>query len=88
MIMIGSPSMPPGHASGWARPTKSRKPTRSRLSGGQRRSQLTRPRKAQRVRLCVCRVHVVVLRALIKKAGATPDEDLALARRRQKKLER
>jgi phage-related protein len=41
-----------------------------------------------RVLLCVYRGHLVALHGFIKKSRATPDEDLALARKRQKDLMR
>lgn len=41
-----------------------------------------------RVLLCVCRGHLVALHGFIKKTRATPVEDLALARKRQKELMR
>ena len=37
--------------------------------------------------LCVYREHLVALHGFIKKTRATPDEDLALARKRKKELE-
>jgi len=40
------------------------------------------------VPLCVYREHLVALHGFIKKSRATPDEDLALARKRQKELMR
>ena len=45
-------------------------------------------KRAARVLLCLCREHLVALDGFIKKARATPDEDLALARRRLKELVR
>jgi phage-related protein len=36
--------------------------------------------------VCLYRKHLVALHGFIKKARAVPDEDLALARRRQKEL--
>jgi phage-related protein len=41
-----------------------------------------------RVLLCLYREHLVALHGFIKKTRATPNEDLATARRRQKELER
>ena len=41
---------------------------------------------AARVMLCLYREHLVALHGFIKKTRATPDEDLALARKRQKEL--
>jgi phage-related protein len=38
--------------------------------------------------LCLYREHLVALHSFIKKTRATPDEDLALARQRQKELMR
>jgi len=38
--------------------------------------------------LCLYREHLVALHGFIKKTRATPDEDLALARKRQKELMR
>lgn len=37
--------------------------------------------------LCLYREHLVALHGFIKKTRATPDEDLAMARRREKELE-
>jgi phage-related protein len=45
-------------------------------------------KRAARVLLCLCREHLVALHGFIKKARTTPDEDLALARRRLKELVR
>jgi phage-related protein len=45
-------------------------------------------KRTARVLLCVYRGHLVVLHGFIKKTRATPDADLALARGRQKELER
>jgi len=42
--------------------------------------------RTARVLLCVSRGHLVVLHGFIKKTRATPDDDLALARKRQKEL--
>ena len=44
--------------------------------------------RTARVLLCVYRGHLVALHGFIKKTRATPDEDLATARKRQKELER
>ena len=44
--------------------------------------------RTARVLLCVYRGHLVALHGFIKKTRATPDEDLALARKRQKELMR
>jgi phage-related protein len=45
-------------------------------------------RRTARVLLCLYRGHLVALHGFIKKTRAMPDEDLALARKRQKELER
>lgn len=45
-------------------------------------------KRSARVLLCVYREHLVALDGFIKKTRATPDEDLALARKRQKELMR
>jgi phage-related protein len=45
-------------------------------------------KRAARVMLCLYRGHLVALHGSIKKTQATPDEDLALARKRQKELVR
>ena len=45
-------------------------------------------RRTARVLLCLYHGHLVVLHGFIKKTGTTPDEDLAMARRRQRELER
>ena len=45
-------------------------------------------KRTARVLLCLYREHLVALHGLIKKTRATPDEDLALARKRKKELER
>ena len=45
-------------------------------------------KRTARVLLCLCRGHLVALHGFIKKTRATPDEDLATARKRQKELER
>jgi phage-related protein len=44
--------------------------------------------RTARVILCSYQEHLVALHGFIKKTQATPDEDLALARRRQKELMR
>ena len=51
------------------------------------RTDLTTGRTA-RVLLCVYHEHLVALHGFIKKTRATPDDELSLARRRQKELER
>jgi len=45
-------------------------------------------KRTARVMLCLYDEHLVALHGFIKKAQATPDEDLALARKRQKELMR
>lgn len=45
-------------------------------------------KRTARVLLCFYRDHLVALHGFIKKTRATPDEDLALARKRQKELMR
>jgi phage-related protein len=45
-------------------------------------------RRTARVLICVSREHLVALHGFIKKTRTTPDEDLQLARMRQKELER
>jgi phage-related protein len=45
-------------------------------------------KRTARVLLCLWREHLVALHAFIKKTRTTPDDDLALARKRQKELER
>ena len=45
-------------------------------------------KRTARVLLCLYRGHLVALHGFIKKTRATPNEDLALARKRQKELER
>lgn len=45
-------------------------------------------KRAARVLICVYREHLVALHGFIKKTKATPVEDLALARKRQKELTR
>jgi phage-related protein len=44
-------------------------------------------KRTARVLLCPFDDHLVALHGLIKKTRATPDEDLALARKRKKELE-
>jgi phage-related protein len=44
--------------------------------------------RTARVVLCLYRQHLVALHGFIKKSRTTPDDDLALARKRQKELER
>ena len=43
-------------------------------------------KRTARVLLCLYREHLVALHGFIKKTRATPDEDLATARKRQKAL--
>ena len=45
-------------------------------------------RRTARVLLCLCRGHLVALHGFVKKSRAAPDADMALARKRQKDLER
>jgi phage-related protein len=45
-------------------------------------------KRTSRVLLCLYREHLVALHGFIKKTRATPDEDLAIARKRRKELER
>jgi phage-related protein len=45
-------------------------------------------KRTARVLLCLYREHLVALHGFVKKTRATPDEDLALARKRQKELMR
>ena len=45
-------------------------------------------KRTARVLLCLYREHLVALHGFIKKTRATPDEDLATARKRQKDLTR
>ena len=45
-------------------------------------------KRTARVLLCLYREHLVAVHGFIKKTRATPDEDLALARKRQKELQR
>jgi len=44
-------------------------------------------RRTARVLICLYREHLVALHGFIKKTRTTPDEDLALARKRKKELE-
>jgi phage-related protein len=44
-------------------------------------------KRTARVLICLHRNHLVALHGFIKKTRATPKDDLALARRRQKELE-
>jgi phage-related protein len=44
-------------------------------------------KRTARVLICLHRDHLVALNGFIKKTRATPDEDLALARKRYKELE-
>jgi phage-related protein len=45
-------------------------------------------KRTARVLICVYRERLVALHGFIKKTRATPEDDLALARKRQKELER
>jgi phage-related protein len=45
-------------------------------------------KRTARVLICLYRGHLVALHGFIKKTRATPDSDLALARKRQRELER
>jgi phage-related protein len=45
-------------------------------------------KRTARVLICLYRERLVALHGFIKKTRTTPDEDLALARKRQKELER
>jgi phage-related protein len=45
-------------------------------------------KRTARVLLCIYRGHLVALHGFLKKTRTTPDEDLELARKRQKELER
>jgi phage-related protein len=59
------------------------------LGGGLSEVQTDLPTKrTARVLLCLYRGHLVALHAFIKKTRTTPDEDLAMARKPQKELER
>jgi len=44
-------------------------------------------KRTARVLLCLYREHLIALHGFIKKTRATPDEDLALGRKRKKELE-
>ena len=44
-------------------------------------------KRTARVLLCLCLEHLVALHGFVKKTRKTPDEDLALAQKRQKELE-
>ena len=44
-------------------------------------------KRTARVLLCLHREHLVALHGFIKRARMTPDDDLALARKRRKELE-
>lgn len=44
--------------------------------------------RTARVLICFCGSHLVALHGFIKKTRATPNEDLTIARKRQKELER
>ena len=44
-------------------------------------------RRTARVLLCLYRGHIVAVHGFIKKTRTTPEEDLALARKRQKELQ-
>jgi phage-related protein len=44
--------------------------------------------RAARVLICLYREHLVALHAFIKKTRRTPDDDLAIARKRKRELER
>jgi phage-related protein len=45
-------------------------------------------KRTARVLICLYRGHLVALHGFIKKTRTTPDDDLALARKRQRELER
>jgi phage-related protein len=45
-------------------------------------------KRTARVLICLYRGHLVALHGFIKKTRTTPDSDLALARKRQRELER
>jgi hypothetical protein len=55
-----------------------------RLVGGPHGPATTR--RTARVLLCLHEKHLVALHGFIKKTRATPEDDLALARKRQKEL--
>ena len=44
--------------------------------------------RTARVLLCFCRKHLVALHGFIKKSRTTPEEDLEIARKRRKEVER
>jgi phage-related protein len=46
-----------------------------------------RTKRTARVLLCLYHEHLVVLHGFIKKTRTTPEDDLALARKRQKELQ-
>lgn len=59
------------------------------LGGGLSEIRTSLPTKrTARVLLCLCRDHLVALHGFIKKTRTTPVEDLAIARGRQKEVER
>lgn len=45
-------------------------------------------KRTSRVLICLCRDHLVALHGFIKKTRRTPESDIAIARKRQKELER
>ena len=45
-------------------------------------------KRTARVLVCLYQEHLIALHGFIKKSRATPDEDLAIARKRQKEMER
>jgi len=45
-------------------------------------------KRTARVLICLCGGHLVALHGFIKKTRTTPEDDLALARKRKKELER
>jgi phage-related protein len=45
-------------------------------------------KRTARALICLYRGHLVALQGFIKKTRATPDEDMAIARERQKELKR
>ena len=60
----------------------------ARWEKGCGKSERTCRPSAQRALLCLYRGHLVALHGFIKKTRTTPNEDLGLARERQKELER
>lgn len=44
--------------------------------------------RTARVLICFCRQHLIALHGFTKKTRATPEADLAIARKRQKEVER